>query len=106
MTRKKAEPEQIPVENTEERRAFTVVRRGDETGVSGTGRVLDGFIAHNGKVVVFWRTDTPESESQHGHSSISLFDSFKAFKLIHIESHPDNKTEIVWYDLKKSKDQG
>jgi len=95
----------IPVDNTEEKRAFTIFRHGDVTGVSGAGRALDGWITHNGKVVICWRTDTVESESQHGHSSLGIFDSFKAFKLIHIDSHPENDTEIIWYDLKKSKEQ-
>lgn len=98
------EKEKLDIPNVEVAKAFTIIRVGDESGVSGTGRVLDGFVAHNGKVVVFWRTDLPDSESTHGHSSIGIYDSFKAFKLIHIDSHPDNGTKIVWYDLKLSKE--
>lgn len=74
---------------------FTVVRHGDESGVSGTGRVLDGVMWHNGKVSVCWRTDI--AGTRHGFSSITIYDSFEAFKFIHIDSHPTNDTEIVWY---------
>lgn len=86
-----------------EPKRFSVIRNFDENGISGVGRVLDGIVFHNGKVVVCWRTDAPNSESLHGHSSISLYDSFKGFKLIHIDSHPDNKTEIVWFTEEKKK---
>ena len=73
-------------------KTFTVIRNADESGVSGTGRILDGAIAHNGKVIVCWRTDV--DGSKHGDSSIGIYDSFGAFRRIHIDSHPDNKTEI------------
>jgi len=73
-------------------KTFTVVRNGDESGVSGTGRILDGVIFHNGKVVVCWRTDI--DGSKHGDSSVGIYESFGAFRRIHIDSHPDNLTEI------------
>lgn len=73
-------------------KTFTIVRNGDESGVSGTGRILDGIIFHNGKVVVCWRTDI--DGTKHGDSSIGIYESFGAFRRIHIDSHPDNKTEI------------
>lgn len=75
-------------------KTFTVVRNGDESGVSGTGRILDGALFHNGKVAVCWRTDT--DGTKYGDSSIGIYDSFGAFRRIHIDSHPDNKTEIHW----------
>lgn len=73
-------------------KTFTVVRNDDESGVSGTGRILDGIIFHNGKVVICWRTDI--DGTKHGDSSIGVYESFGAFRRIHIDSHPDNKTEI------------
>lgn len=78
-----------------EMRCFTLVRQSDESGVSGTGRVLDGVVFHNGKTVICWRTDIGDS---HGYSSITLFDSFEAFEFIHIGSHPTNGSVIEWMD--------
>ena len=74
-----------------EPKLFTMIRKNDESHVSGTGRVLDGAIFHNGKVVICWRT-----EPKLGHSSLGIYDSFEAFKFIHIDSHPTNGTEIIW----------
>ena len=66
---------------------FTLIRKADESGVSGTGRVLDGILWHNGKVSVCWRTK---------HSSIAVYDSWGDFAAIHIHSHPQNQTLVVW----------
>lgn len=96
------ENKEIPVE-VPNPQMFSIIRVNDETGISGQGRVLDGVVFHNGKVAICWRTDTPDSKSLHGHSSITVFDSFKAFKAIHIDSHPDNKTEIKWWNSKLNK---
>ena len=68
---------------------FTLWRRGDETGISGTGRVLDGVVFHNGKVVACWRSDL-----HGGHASIVVYDSWDAFKAIHIDPHPPDQTEL------------
>lgn len=68
-------------------RIFTMIIKKDETGVSGPGRVLDGIIFQDGKTVIYWRSDKP---------SIAIYNSFKEFQQVHIESHPKNKTEIVW----------
>ena len=73
---------------------FTMIRHGDESGVSGTGRVLDGVVFHNGKVVICWRTDI--DGSRHGASSLGIYDSWEDFEFIHIDSHPKNQTRIVW----------
>ncbi len=72
-------------------RLFTMIRTRDESQISGTGRVLDGVLFHNGKVVICWRTDT-----KHGYSSIGVYDSWAAFQFIHIDSHPTNGTKILW----------
>jgi len=77
-------------------RMFYIVRHGDESGVSGTGRVLDGILWANGWVNIMWRTDLDPMKK--GMSSVTFFDSFRSFEDIHINSHPDNKTEIVWVD--------
>lgn len=66
---------------------FTIHRGADATGISGTGRVLDGVIFHTGQVVVCWR-------SQHG--SITIFEHWDAFASVHLKTHPENKTNIVF----------
>jgi hypothetical protein len=72
-----------------EARLFTMVRNNDETGVSGTGVVLDGVEFPNGMVAVCWRSKTP---------SVTTFRSFVEFKHVHIDAHPSNDTEIHWSD--------
>lgn len=79
---------------TTEPRTFTVVRRSDESGVSGTGRVLDGCIFHNGQVVICWRGDINSETS--GYASLAIYPSWEAFHKIHIAAHPENKTEVVF----------
>ena len=71
-------------------RPFYVVRNYDTSGVSGTGRVLDGAVFPDGTTVIRWRVP-------YMPNCTAIFDSYSAFKRIHIESHPDNKTEVHWY---------
>ena len=78
----------------QEPRLFTVVRRADESGVSGTGRVLDGVIFHNGQVVVCWRGDLRPETS--GYTSLGVFESWDAFKRVHLDAHPKNEAQIVF----------
>jgi hypothetical protein len=66
---------------------FTIIREADATGISGTGRVLDGVIFHTGQVVVCWR-------SQHG--SITIFENWEAFSNVHLRAHPENRSKIVF----------
>lgn len=77
-------------------RLFHIVRHGDESGVSGLGRVLDGILWVNGQVTVMWRTDLDPKKV--GMSSITTFNNYRAFEDIHINSHPTNNTEIIWVD--------
>ena len=64
---------------------FTMIRKRDESQISGTGRVIDGVVFHNGRVVICWRT-----EDRHGHFSMGIYDSFEAFKCIHLSM------KILW----------
>lgn len=80
-----------------EPRLFTLIRNADESGVSGTGRVLDGAYFHTGQVVICWRTDV--EAAKHGHSSLGIYPSWEAFQFIHIKSHPTNETAIAWLPL-------
>lgn len=70
-----------------EPKLFTMVRNSDETGVSGTGRVLDGVVFHDGTVAVHWRTDK---------WSVTFYPDFETFEFLHIKSHPTNGTELQW----------
>lgn len=73
---------------------FTMIRHQDETGISGTGRVLDGVIFHTGQVVVCWRSDLRPDKP--GFSSLVIYDSWEAFIAIHVTPHPAEQTEIVY----------
>ena len=70
---------------------FTICRQGDETGVSGTGVVIEGVQYATGHVVLHWLTPVPRG-------SIASFESLTDFKKVHINPHPDNKTIITWSD--------
>lgn len=62
---------------------FYLKRIEDESGVSGTGRVAQGFIFDNGKVAVTWLSE---------HPSVTIYDSIGEIHAIH--SH-EGKTEII-----------
>jgi len=70
---------------------FTVCRQSDESGISGTGVVIEGVLFATGQVVLHWLTPTPRG-------SISVFDSLNDFRKIHSDPHPANKTIITWSD--------
>src|SRR2546426_5755395 len=75
-----------------EPRLFTLVRHVDESGVSGTGRVLDGVVFHTGQVVVCWRSDL--RSDQPGYSSIAVYESWNAFLHVHVRPHPAGSAEV------------
>jgi len=75
-------------------RLFTVVRHHDESGVSGTGPVLDGVVFECGRTVVCWRTEN---------TSIGVYDNFDEFLAIHIKAHPKNRSEIIWHSPRRCK---
>ena len=63
---------------------FYLVRKEDESGVSGTGRVAQGFVFDNGKVAVTWLSE---------HPSTTIYDSIGEVRAIH--GH-EGKTEVVF----------
>ena len=67
---------------------FYMNRLSDVTGVSGTGRVVNGVIMPSGKVVLEWKSP---------HQTIGIYDNFKQFLTIHVESHPD-ANEVIFID--------
>ena len=72
-------------------RLFTIVREADATGISGTGRVMDGVLFHTGQVVVCWRSN---------YGSITIFESWDAFENVHLKAHPENRSKIQFSDGK------
>ncbi|HUG16213.1 MAG TPA: hypothetical protein VMM78_14510 [Thermomicrobiales bacterium] len=75
-----------------EPKLFSLIRHNDQSGVSGTGRVLDGVIFHTGQVVICWRSDI-DSE-QLGYSSLAIYPSWQAFLHVHVDPHPSHASEI------------
>lgn len=71
---------------------FTVERVTDTTGISGTGRVLDGVIYHTGQVAICWRSDLREPA---GHSSIAIYPSVQAFIDVHLAPHGLGASRVV-----------
>ena len=59
-------------------RRFYVLRVTDPTGVSGTGRIVEGVIFPDGKTVLKWRLPT---------SSLVVSDSFEEFREIYLHKH-------------------
>jgi len=84
-------PKELPTKAQEGIRTFTVYRQEDETGVSGTGVVIEGVIFATGECVVHWLTPPPSG-------SLAIWSSFDAFVRIHIKPHPGNKTIITFGD--------
>ncbi len=71
-------------------KTFYIVRHADESGVSGTGKVLNGVEFPDGQTVIRWCVVGKPN-------STAIYPSFADFKYIHIDAHPDNKTEIIFY---------
>jgi hypothetical protein len=64
---------------------FSLCRGKDETGVSGTGEVLTGFVLPNGKTIIEWLSDI---------KSMTMYNSFEDFLQIHVIRHPNNNHEL------------
>lgn len=62
---------------------FYLNRTEDETGISGTGRVAQGFIFDNGRVAVTWLSE---------HPSVTIYDNIGEVHAIH--GH-QGRTEVV-----------
>jgi hypothetical protein len=62
---------------------FYLNRTEDESGISGTGRVAQGFIFDNGKVCVTWLSE---------HPSVTIYDNIGEVRAIHGHA---GKTDII-----------
>jgi len=69
-------------------RRFWLNRIKDETGISRTGRVVEGVVCQNGQVIIQWRPPL---------TSIAIYPSLEVFMKIHVECHP-SCNEIVFLD--------
>lgn len=69
-------------------RRFYLWRMEDETGISRTGRVLEGVLTQSGEVIVQWRPPL---------TSTAIYKDFDTFMAIHVECHP-SKNEVRWVD--------
>lgn len=70
-------------------RTFTLTRGNDETGVSGTGVVLEGVEFSDGRVILEW-TSQPRSTV--------VWDNFADFWEVHVASHPTNNSVVEFSD--------
>lgn len=76
--------------------AFELIRQSDESGVSGTGLVLQGIIFNDGTVAVRWCTENAgQSSTVYGPENGTS--GWQKFLSIHVLSHPTNGTVIVFY---------
>lgn len=69
-------------------RRFWLKRMKDETGISRTGRVLEGVLTQSGRVFVEWRQP---------HKTMGIYDSMEQFLVIHVYCHP-SCNQIIWID--------
>lgn len=74
-------------------KTFDMIRNNDESGVSGTGKVLEGAIFSNGTVIVYWTASDVKS--------FGWYSNYYDFYKIHIAAHPTNMTEIKFHDSMK-----
>jgi hypothetical protein len=69
-------------------KVFEMIRNFDESGISGTGKVLEGAIFGNGATVVYWTASE--------FNSFGIYKNFYEFYQIHVKGHPKNNTEIIF----------
>ena len=62
---------------------FYLNRTEDESGISGTGRIAQGFIFDNGKVALTWLSE---------HPSVTIYDNIGEVRAIHGHG---GKTEVI-----------
>lgn len=79
---------------------FTLIRKIDSSGISGTGRVLDGVIFHTGQVVTCWRADLNVKDKDiDAYSTLGIYPSYEAFLHVHVKPHPEGTNEVIFFDV-------
>ena len=76
----------------DEPKTFHMIRKKDESGISGTGKILNGVVFPDGICVVRWC-----STNKNANPSTVIYNSFKDFKFYHMDCHPTNETKIIWH---------
>ena len=70
---------------------FYLNRTEDESGVSGTGRIAQGFIFDNGKVCLTWLSE---------HPSVTIYDNIGEVHAIH--GHQGKTEDVMEPDYKRA----
>ena len=73
----------MPSQRGNTMKVFYLNRAEDESGISGTGRVAQGFIFDNGRGAVTWLSD---------HPSVTIYDNIGEVHAIHGHG---GKTEVI-----------
>lgn len=74
---------------------FYMIRNIDQSGISGTGKVVEGAILPSGRVLSNWLTPS---------SSTNIYDSIDHFKKAHIDPHPGCNELVVVEDESNKED--
>lgn len=70
-------------------RLFQVTRFKDGKSISGTGKVIQGVVFPDGKVVIQWQTDN---------SSIAIFKNLEEFQRVHVKPNYEGENEFAWIE--------
>lgn len=68
-------------------RVFSVIRNKEDGTKYEQGHLIDGVVFDDETVVIRWRSETP---------STAIYQCWSDFYKLHIESHPDYNSEIIW----------
>jgi hypothetical protein len=69
---------------------FTIFRTNDETGVSGTGIIIQGTLFADGTAAIQWLCPPAAGDTQ--------VKKWESFLDVHVRKHPVNHTIITWED--------
>lgn len=69
-------------------RLFKLIRHKDAKGISGVGKVIDGVMFKDGKIVVQWQTRYP---------SLGIFNNMEDFVQVHAKPI-FRENEFIWID--------
>lgn len=77
----------------EKPKVFAMIRHTNKNNISVTGDVaLWGIKYPDQSADTRWESNGHASSSTH-------YDRYEDFQLLHIQLHPENKTEVLWYEL-------
>lgn len=73
-------------------KTFEMIRETDVSGISGTGKVVEGVVFADGHTVIRWCV------SNGLPNSLVFYDRYEDFLAIAVTGHPENRTKLVWSD--------